>query len=156
MITAENLGVTGALTVLMKDALKPNLLQTLEGTPTSIHAGPFANLGSGNWFVVADKVTLKLVGTNGFVVTEAGFGSEVGLEKFIHLKCRLGNIRPAAFIPLATVRTLKMHGGIPPVVAGTAPPSEYKSKDVGLVKLGLSNLSLHISHAALHGIPMVV
>lgn len=98
LVTAADLGVAGALTVLMKDALKPKLLQTLEGTPTFVHAGPFANLASGNSSVVTDQVALKLVGPHGFVVTEAGFGSEIGLEKFVHLKCRLGHIRPAAVV----------------------------------------------------------
>lgn len=155
-VTADDLGVTGALTVLMKDALKPNLLQTLEGTPTFVHAGPFANLASGNSSVVADQVALKLVGPDGYVVTEAGFGSEIGLEKFVHLKCRLGNIRPAAIIVVATVRALKMHGGGPAVIAGTPLHEAYTSENVSLVQAGLSNLSRHIAHAASYGVPVVV
>lgn len=155
-VTADDLGVAGALTVLMKDALKPNLLQTLEGTPTFVHAGPFANLASGNSSVVADQVALKLVGPNGYVITEAGFGSEIGLEKFVHLKCRLGNIRPAAVVVVATVRALKMHGGGPPVVAGTPLQQEYTYENVALVEAGLSNLTRHVSHASSYGVPVVV
>lgn len=156
LITADDLGVGGALTVLMKDALNPNLLQTLEGTPTFVHAGPFANIASGNSSVVADQVALKLVGPEGFVVTEAGFGSEIGLEKFVHLKCRLGGVRPSAVVLVATVRALKMHGGGPPVVAGTPLAAEYNQENLELVEKGFSNLERHIKHAALYGVPVIV
>lgn len=156
LITADDLGIGGALTVLMKDALKPNLLQTLEGTPTFVHAGPFANIASGNSSVVADQVALKLVGSDGFVVTEAGFGSEIGLEKFVHLKCRLGNLKPAVIVLVATVRALKMHGGGPPVVAGTPLPDVYTNENVDLVEKGFANLKRHIEHANLYGVPVVV
>ncbi|CDF35856.1 formate--tetrahydrofolate ligase [Chondrus crispus] len=156
LITADDLGIGGALTVLMKDALKPNLLQTLEGTPTFVHAGPFANIASGNSSVVADQVALKLVGPDGFVVTEAGFGSEIGLEKFVHLKCRLGGLRPSVIVLVATVRALKMHGGGPPVIAGTALPDVYTSEHVELVSKGFENLRRHIEHANLYKVPVVV
>lgn len=156
LITADDLGVGGALAVLMKDALMPNLLQTLEGTPTFVHAGPFANLASGNSSVVADQVALKLVGKDGFVVTEAGFGSEIGLEKFVHLKCRLGNLKPAAAVIVATVRALKMHGGGPPVSAGTPLSHEYKEENIGLVEKGCANLERHVQHARSYGIPVIV
>lgn len=156
LVTADDLGVGGALTVLMKDALMPNLLQTLEGTPTFVHAGPFANLASGNSSVVADQVALKLVGKEGFVVTEAGFGSEIGLEKFVHLKCRLGNLQPAVAVVVATVRALKMHGGGPPVSAGTPLSPVYLQEDLSLVERGCANLDRHIRHALLYGIPVVV
>lgn len=156
LITADDLGVGGALTVLMKDALKPNLLQTLEGTPTFVHAGPFANIASGNSSVVADQVALKLVGPDGFVVTEAGFGSEIGLEKFVHLKCRLGGLRPAAVVLVATVRALKMHGGGPPVVAGSPLAEVYIQENLELVESGFANLERHIRHALLYGVPVIV
>lgn len=156
LITADDLGIGGALTVLMKDALKPNLLQTLEGTPTFVHAGPFANIASGNSSVVADQVALKLVGPDGFVVTEAGFGSEIGLEKFVHLKCRLGGVKPAAIVLVATVRALKMHGGGPPVVAGAPLADVYKQENIELVEKGFANLERHIHHAKLYGVPVIV
>ena len=87
-VTSEDLGVAGALTVLMKDAIRPNLMQTLEGTPVFVHAGPFANIAHGNSSILADKIALKLVGENGIVVTEAGFGADIGMEKFFDIKCR--------------------------------------------------------------------
>lgn len=156
LVTADDLGVAGAVTVLMKDAIKPNLLQTLEGTPTFVHAGPFANLASGNSSVVADQVALKLVGPDGFVITEAGFGSEIGLEKFVHLKCRLGGVRPSAIVLVATIRALKMHGGGPPVVAGTPLAQEYTEENLALVQKGFANLQRHIDHANSYGVPVVV
>lgn len=156
LVTADDLGVGGALTVLMKDALMPTLFQTLEQTPTLVHAGPFANLASGNSSVVADQIGLKLVGADGFVVTEAGFGSEIGLEKFVSLKCRSSGLKPSVAVIVATVRALKMHGGGPPVVAGTPLSEVYKKEDVGLVEKGCANLERHIAHASLYGVPVVV
>jgi formyltetrahydrofolate synthetase len=156
LITADDLGVGGALTVLMKDALMPTLFQTLEHTPTLVHAGPFANLASGNSSVVADQIALQLVGEDGFVVTEAGFGSEIGLEKFVSLKCRSSGLKPAVAVIVATVRALKMHGGGPPVVAGTPLSDVYRQEDVNLVKKGCGNLERHVAHAAMYGVPVVV
>lgn len=156
LITADDLGIGGALTVLMKDALLPNLLQTLEGTPSFVHTGPFANIASGNSSVVADQIALKLVGPDGYVITEAGFGSEIGLEKFVHLKCRLSGVKPATVVLVATVRALKMHGGGPPVVAGTPLAQVYVEKNVELVEKGFSNLERHIRHAMLYGVPVIV
>jgi formate--tetrahydrofolate ligase len=156
LVTADDLGVGGALTVLMKDALMPTLFQTLERTPTLVHAGPFANLASGNSSVVADQIGLQLVGEGGFVVTEAGFGSEIGLEKFVSLKCRSSGLRPAVAVVVATVRALKMHGGGPPVVAGTPLSHVYKREDVELVRRGCGNLDRHVAHAASYGVPVVV
>uniref|UniRef100_A0A8V0Z3F7 C-1-tetrahydrofolate synthase, cytoplasmic n=1 Tax=Gallus gallus TaxID=9031 RepID=A0A8V0Z3F7_CHICK len=114
-VTTDDLGVTGALAVLMKDAVKPNLMQTLEGTPVFVHAGPFANIAHGNSSVLADKIALKLVGKEGFVVTEAGFGADIGMEKFFNIKCRYSDLRPNVVVLVATVRALKMHGGGPAV-----------------------------------------
>merc|ERR1712241_573636 len=124
-VTAEDLGVAGALTVLMKDAIRPNLMQTLEGTPVFVHAGPFANIAHGNSSILSDKISLKLVGEDGFVVTEAGFGADIGMEKFFDIKCRSSGLTPNAVVLVATVRALKMHGGGPKVVAGTPLKPEY-------------------------------
>lgn len=118
-VTSEDLGVAGALTVLMKDAIRPNLMQTLEGTPVFVHAGPFANIAHGNSSILADKLALKLVGEHGYVITEAGFGADIGMEKFFNIKCRASGLTPNAVVLVATVRALKMHGGGPKVVAGT-------------------------------------
>lgn len=117
-VTAEDLGVGGAMTVLMKDAIKPTLMQTLEGTPVFVHAGPFANIAHGNNSILADQIALKLVGEDGYVVTEAGFGADIGMEKFFNIKCRYSGLIPNAAVIVATVRALKMHGGGPPVVPG--------------------------------------
>merc|ERR1712226_569874 len=117
-VTSEDLGVAGALTVLMKDAIRPNLMQTLEGTPVFVHAGPFANIAHGNSSILADKIALKLVGPEGFVLTEAGFGADIGMEKFFNIKCRMSGLVPNCVVLVATIRALKMHGGGPAVVAG--------------------------------------
>ncbi|XP_020842262.1 monofunctional C1-tetrahydrofolate synthase, mitochondrial isoform X2 [Phascolarctos cinereus] len=124
-VTADDLGVTGALAVLMKDAIKPTLMQTLEGTPVFVHAGPFANIAHGNSSVLADKIALKLVGGEGFVVTEAGFGADIGMEKFFNIKCRASGLVPNVVVLVATVRALKMHGGGPSVAAGIPLKKEY-------------------------------
>lgn len=155
-ITADDLGVGGALTVMMKDAILPTMMQTLEGTPVLVHAGPFANIAHGNSSVVADQIGLKLVGEDGYVITEAGFGADIGMEKFMNIKCRASGLRPDAAVIVATVRALKMHGGGPPVVAGTPLPHEYLSEDVELVTKGCCNLARHIKNATSYGIPVVV
>uniref|UniRef100_A0A8D3BT34 C-1-tetrahydrofolate synthase, cytoplasmic n=1 Tax=Scophthalmus maximus TaxID=52904 RepID=A0A8D3BT34_SCOMX len=148
-ITTEDLGVSGALTVLMKDAIKPNLMQTLEGTPVFVHAGPFANIAHGNSSILADKIALKLVGPEGFVVTEAGFGADIGMEKFFNIKCRYSGLRPHVVVLVATVRALKMHGGGPTV----------SSKDISnleLLEKGCSNMKKQIENAQHFGVPVVV
>jgi methylenetetrahydrofolate dehydrogenase (NADP+) / methenyltetrahydrofolate cyclohydrolase / formyltetrahydrofolate synthetase len=114
-ITAEDLGVAGAMTVLMKEAIKPNLMQTLEGTPVFVHAGPFANIAHGQSSIIADRIALKLAD---YVVTESGFGADIGMEKFFNIKCRYSGLIPNVVVLVATVRALKMHGGGPKVVAG--------------------------------------
>jgi len=106
-VTADDLGVTGALTVLMKDAIKPTLMQTVEGTPVFVHAGPFANIAHGNSSIVADQMALKLVGKNGIVVTEAGFGADIGMEKFFNIKCRASGLTPHCVVLVATVSLLE-------------------------------------------------
>ncbi|XP_060061312.1 monofunctional C1-tetrahydrofolate synthase, mitochondrial isoform X2 [Erinaceus europaeus] len=155
-VTAEDLGVTGALTVLMKDAIKPNLMQTLEGTPVFVHAGPFANIAHGNSSVLADKIALKLVGEEGFVVTEAGFGADIGMEKFFNIKCRASGLVPNVVVLVATVRALKMHGGGPSVTAGVPLKKEYTEENIPLVADGCCNLQKQIQIAQLFGVPVVV
>ncbi|KAF4024662.1 hypothetical protein G4228_016539 [Cervus hanglu yarkandensis] len=155
-VTADDLGVTGALTVLMKDAIKPNLMQTLEGTPVFVHAGPFANIAHGNSSVLADKIALKLVGEGGFVVTEAGFGADIGMEKFFNIKCRASGLVPSVVVLVATVRALKMHGGGPSVTAGVPLKKEYTEENLQLVADGCCNLEKQIQIAQLFGVPVVV
>ncbi|XP_024147308.1 monofunctional C1-tetrahydrofolate synthase, mitochondrial [Oryzias melastigma] len=156
-VTAEDLGVSGALAVLMKDAIKPTLMQTLEGTPVFVHAGPFANIAHGNSSVLADKLALKLVGQDGFVVTEAGFGADIGMEKFFNIKCRASGLKPNVVVLVATVRALKMHGGGPNVSAGAPLPREYIDENLSLVAGGChSNLRKQIHIAKLFGVPVVV
>ncbi|GLC46308.1 hypothetical protein PLESTB_000997500 [Pleodorina starrii] len=155
-VTADDLGVGGALTVLMKDAILPTLMQTLEQTPVLVHAGPFANIAHGNSSVVADQIGLKLVGEDGFVVTEAGFGADIGMEKFMNIKCRASGLTPDCVVLVATVRALKMHGGGPPVVAGTPLHHDYTTENVALVSAGCCNLVRHIENARKYGVPVVV
>ena len=114
-VTVEDLGVAGAATVLMKDAIMPTLMQTLEGQPATVHAGPFANIAHGNSSIIADQIALKLAD---YVVTESGFGADMGMEKFFDIKCRYSGLIPNCVVLVATVRALKMHGGGPRVVAG--------------------------------------
>lgn len=141
----------------MKDTVKPNLMQTLEGTPVFVHAGPFANIAHGNSSILADRVALKLVGEGGFVVTEAGFGADIGMEKFFDIKCRASGLIPNAVVIVATVRALKMHGGGPPVTPGAPLPLEYTNPSVELVNAGCeSNLRKQIENARFFGVPVVV
>ncbi|GAB1471842.1 hypothetical protein MASR2M66_27200 [Chloroflexota bacterium] len=155
-VTAEDLGVAGAVTVLMKDAIKPNLMQTLEGTPATVHAGPFANIAHGQSSIIADKIALKLVGKDGFVLTESGFGADIGMEKFFDIKCRYSGLIPQVVVLVATVRALKMHGGGPKVVAGKPLASEYTDENLGLLEAGLPNLERHIQNALKFGVNVIV
>jgi len=155
-ITAEDLGVAGAMTVLMKDAIKPNLMQTLEGTPAFTHAGPFANIAHGNSSIVADQIALKLVGKDGFVVTESGFGADCGAEKFMDVKCRYSGLIPNCVVIVATVRALKMHGGGPKVVAGKPLDKAYTEENMALLEKGAGNLVKHIENMLQFGVPVVV
>ena len=155
-VTADDLGCGGALTVLMKDALMPTLMQTVERTPVLVHAGPFANIATGNSSIVADEIALKLVGKDGFVVTEAGFGADIGMEKFFNIKCRQSGLKPKCAVIVATVRALKMHGGGPPVSAGKPLAKEYKEENVELVTKGAANLAKHIENANKFGVNVVV
>ncbi|GJV58675.1 formate--tetrahydrofolate ligase [Tanacetum coccineum] len=155
-VTADDLGLGGALTVLMKDAINPTLMQTLEGTPVLVHAGPFANIAHGNSSIVADKIALKLVGPGGYVVTEAGFGSDIGTEKFMNIKCRYSGLKPQCAIIVATIRALKMHGGGPQVTAGRPLDRAYTSENVALVEAGCVNLVRHIENTKAYGVNVVV
>ncbi|GAB2286999.1 hypothetical protein Dimus_021385 [Dionaea muscipula] len=155
-ITADDLGVGGALAVLMKDAIHPTLMQTLEGTPVLVHAGPFANIAHGNSSIIADRIALKLVGLGGFVVTEAGFGADIGTEKFMNIKCRYSGLNPHCAVLVATIRALKMHGGGPEVVAGKPLHQAYLTKNVGLVEAGCVNLARHILNTKTYGVNVVV
>ncbi|KAL4441199.1 hypothetical protein ABPG77_011436 [Micractinium sp. CCAP 211/92] len=155
-VTADDLGVGGALTVLMKDAIMPTLMQTLEETPVLVHAGPFANIATGNSSIVADQIALKLAGPEGYVVTEAGFGADIGAEKFCNIKCRYSGLPPDCMVIVATVRALKMHGGGPPVVAGKPLDHAYKTENLELVRAGCCNLARHIQNAQKFGVPVVV
>jgi len=155
-VTVEDLGVAGAVTVLMKDAIKPNLMQTLEGTPATVHAGPFANIAHGQSSIIADMIALKLVGKDGFVVTESGFGADIGMEKFFNIKCRYSGLIPQVVVLVATVRALKMHGGGPKVVAGKPLAPEYTDENLDLLRAGLPNLERHVQNALKFGVNVVV
>jgi len=152
-VTAEDLGVAGAMTVLMKDAIMPNLMQTLEGTPAFVHAGPFANIAHGNSSIVADQIALKLAD---YVVTESGFGADIGMEKFFNVKCRYSGLIPNAVVLVATIRAMKMHGGGPKVVAGRDLDKAYTEENLELLEKGGANLAKNIQIAKLFGIPVVV
>ncbi|KAH8902383.1 C-1-tetrahydrofolate synthase [Coniochaeta sp. PMI_546] len=164
-VTADDLGAGGALTALMKDAIKPNLMQSLEGTPVFVHAGPFANISIGNSSIIADKMALKLVGTepdedpaakSGFVVTEAGFDFTMGGERFFNIKCRTSGLVPDVVVIVATVRALKVHGGGPPIAPGAALDPVYKQENVEVLRKGCVNLAKHIANARTYGVPVVV
>ncbi|KAL1902964.1 tetrahydrofolate synthase [Sporothrix stenoceras] len=164
-VTCDDIGAGGALTALMKDAIKPNLMQSLEGTPVFVHAGPFANISIGNSSILADKLALKLAGTEpdedpkakaGFVVTEAGFDFTMGGERFFNIKCRTSGLVPDVVVVVATVRALKVHGGGPPIAPGAALNKVYREENVEILRAGCVNLRKHISNAKTYGVPVVV
>ncbi|KAL8826940.1 MAG: hypothetical protein Q9191_003495 [Dirinaria sp. TL-2023a] len=164
-VTCDDIGAGGALAALMKDAIKPNLMQTLEGTPVFVHAGPFANISIGASSVLADKLALKLAGTEadedqkekaGFVVTEAGFDFTMGGERFFNIKCRSSGLIPDVVVVVATVRALKVHGGGPEIAPGAALAEVYRTENVEILRKGCVNLRKHISNAREYGIPVVV
>ena len=154
-VTAEDLGVAGAMTVLLKDALMPNLMQTLVGTPAFVHAGPFANIAHGNSSVVADRIGIKLA-SGGYLVTESGFGADCGMEKFFDIKCRVSGLIPNCVVMVASVRALKMHGGGPKVVAGIPLDRAYQEENLDLLEKGCKNLAANVRIAKQFGIPVVV
>lgn len=155
-ITCDDIGCAGAMTAILKDAINPNLMQTLEGVAVLVHCGPFANISIGSSSVISDKTALKLVGQDGYVVTEAGFDFTMGGERFLNIKCRSSGLRPDAVVIVATVRALKLHGGAPPVVAGAKLPEEYRGEHVDLVRKGCANLEKQIENARKHGLSVVV
>ncbi|ETV93261.1 hypothetical protein H310_12696 [Aphanomyces invadans] len=155
-VTADDLGVGGALTALMKDAIMPTLMQTVEQTPVLVHAGPFANIAHGNSSIIADQIALKLVGSDGIVVTEAGFGADIGMEKFFDIKCRASGLIPQCVVLVATVRALKMHGGGPTVTAGKPLDAVYVDENIDLVTEGCANMMQHIRNALKFGVSVVV
>ncbi len=144
-VTAEDLHAAGAMAALLKDAVKPNLVQTLENVPAIIHGGPFANIAHGCNSVMATRTALRLAE---YTITEAGFGADLGAEKFFDIKCRYAGLKPAAVVLVATVRALKMHGGVP--------KTELKAPNVTAVKAGLPNLGKHIENIFKFGLPVVV
>jgi len=152
-ITTEDLGVAGAATVLMKDAIMPNLLQTLEGQAAFVHAGPFANIAHGNSSILADQIALKLAD---YVITESGFGADCGMEKFFNIKCRYSGLVPNAVVLVTTVRALKMHGGGPKVVAGKPLDFAYIEENLPLLEKGCENMVAHIENIRRFGVPVVV
>jgi methylenetetrahydrofolate dehydrogenase (NADP+)/methenyltetrahydrofolate cyclohydrolase/formyltetrahydrofolate synthetase len=163
-VTADDIGVGGALAVLMKDTIKPNLMQTLEGTPVFVHAGPFANIAHGNSSILADRVALKLAGTEegdspdrvGYVLTEGGFGADMGMEKFCNIKCRVSGLTPDATVIVATTRALKMHGGGPEVSPGKALHETYTKENLAVLQKGCGNLVRHIQNCRKFGVKVIV
>jgi formate--tetrahydrofolate ligase len=144
-ITANDLNAHGAMTVLLKDAMMPNLVQTLENNPAFVHGGPFANIAHGCNTVLATKTALKL---SDYVVTEAGFGADLGAEKFFNIKCRKAKLTPSAAVVVATIRAIKMHGGVA--------KDDLSKENLAAVEAGLSNLGRHIRNLANFGVPVVV
>ena len=152
-VTAEDLKVAGAMAVLLKDAIKPNLMQTLEGGPAFVHCGPFGNIAHGNSSVIADRVALA---GSDIVVTEAGFGADMGAEKFFDIKCRASGLRPDAAVVVVTVRALKMHGGVGKIVAGKPLDPALLENNPAAVTRGAANLAKHIEIVRAFGVPAVV
>ncbi len=152
-VTTEDLGIAGAMTILLKDAIKPNILQTLEEQLAFVHAGPFANIAHGNSSVVADIIATKI---GDYVVTESGFGADMGFEKFVDIKCRTSGLFPDAAVIVVTVRALKMHGGGPKVSPGKPLAKAYVEENVELVKQGLPNMIAHLGIVRKFGVPSVV
>ena len=152
-ITTEDLKVAGAMAALLRDAIKPNLLQTLEGGPAFVHAGPFANIAHGNNSIIADRAALA---TSEIVVTEAGFGADMGAEKFFDIKCRASGLAPDAAVIVATVRALKMHGGVGKIIAGKPLDPALNAENVAAVAAGAQNLAKQIENVRAFGIPAVV
>ncbi|MBS0170910.1 MAG: formate--tetrahydrofolate ligase [Nitrospira sp.] len=153
MTTADAFGCTGSMAVLLKDALLPNLVQTLEGTPAFVHAGPFGNIAHGNCSVVSDQLALRCAE---YVVTEAGFGSDLGAEKFFNIKCRTSGLRPDAGVVVATLRALKLHGGGGTVKSGLPLPPGLTGPNQAALERGFANLEQHIANVRAHGVPVVV
>jgi formate--tetrahydrofolate ligase len=152
-VTAEQLGAAGSMAVMLREAIKPNLLQTLENTPVLVHTGPFGNIATGNSSVVADMIGIR---AGDYLVTEAGFGADMGAERFFNIKCRASGLTPDAAVVVATVRALKAHSGKYKIVAGRALPPELMEENPGDVEAGAANLRKQIENVRLHGVTPVV
>ena len=152
-VTTADLEVDGAMTAIMAKAINPNLMQTIEGQPVLVHAGPFANIAIGQSSIIADRLGLKLAD---YHVTESGFGADIGFEKFWNLKCRFSGLRPNCSVIVCTVRALKMHGGGPRVAPGKPLDQAYTEENISLVEKGLNNLLKHIETVNKSGVPAVV
>jgi formate--tetrahydrofolate ligase len=152
-VTAEQIGAAGAMAVILREALKPNLMQTLENTPAIIHAGPFGNIATGNSSVIADQVAIHLCD---YLITEAGFGADMGAERFFNIKCRVSGMVPDAAVLVATVRALKAHSGRYRVVAGRPLPQEMLEENPDDVRAGAANLIKQIENVKIHGVSPVV
>ncbi|MBX3293034.1 MAG: formate--tetrahydrofolate ligase [Acidobacteria bacterium] len=152
-VTAEEIGAAGAMTVLMRDAIRPTIMQTLENTPALVHAGPFANVAHGNSSILADMIGVK---TADYLMTESGFGADIGAEKFFNIKCRYSGLKPDACVIVATIRALKSHSGKFKIVAGKPLPPEMLECNVGDVEAGATNLRKQIENVRLHGVTPVV
>jgi len=153
MVRAEEFGCAGSMAVLLKDALLPNLVQTLEGTPAFVHAGPFGNIAHGNCSIVSDRLALRCAD---YVVTEAGFGSDLGAEKFFNIKCRTSGLRPDVGVVVATLRALKLHDGGGIVKSGAPLPPGVTGPNQAALEQGFANLEQHIANVRAHGVPVVV
>jgi formate--tetrahydrofolate ligase len=152
-VTAEEIGAAGAMTVLMRDAIRPTIMQTLENTPALVHAGPFANVAHGNSSILADLIAVKCAD---YVMTESGFGADIGAEKFFNIKCRYSGLTPDACVIVATIRALKSHSGKYKIVAGKALPPEMLENSVADVEACASNLRKQIENVKMHGVTPVV
>ncbi|MBK9164559.1 MAG: formate--tetrahydrofolate ligase [Acidobacteria bacterium] len=152
-VTAEEIGAAGAMTVLMRDAIRPTIMQTLENTPALVHAGPFANVAHGNSSILADMIGIK---TADYLMTESGFGADIGAEKFFNIKCRYSGLKPDAAVIVATIRALKSHSGKYRIVAGKPLPPEMLENSVADVEAGAANLRKQIENVKLHGVTPVV
>ncbi|MCS6897419.1 MAG: formate--tetrahydrofolate ligase [Nitrospira sp.] len=153
IVVAEQLGCVGSMAALLKDALAPNLVQTLEGTPAFVHTGPFGNIAHGNCSVLSDAIALRCAD---FVVTEAGFGSDLGAEKFFNIKCRASGFKPDVAVVVATLRALKLQGGAGPAKAGVPLPVNLTGPNPDALSQGFANLKQHIANVKAHGVPVVV
>ncbi|MDA9264562.1 formate--tetrahydrofolate ligase [Planctomycetota bacterium] len=152
-VTAEALGAAGAMAVVLKDAIHPTFMQTLEGTGCFVHTGPFANIAHGNSSIVADKIALKLCD---YVVTESGFGADMGAEKFFNIKCRVSGLKPDAAVVVATIRALKVHSGRFKISPGKPLPEEMLKENIPAVEEGIVNLKRHIENVGKFGVPVIV
>ncbi|XP_048062515.1 C-1-tetrahydrofolate synthase, cytoplasmic isoform X6 [Megalobrama amblycephala] len=155
-VTTEDLNISGPLAMVLKDALKPVLMQTVEGTPVFLHTSPLDDIAHGSPSILADKIALKMVGSKGFVVTESGHGADTGLEKFFNIKCRNSGLQPDVVVMVATVRALKMHGGAPPVQAGLPLPKEYSQENLEQLERGCCHLRRQVENAQAFGLPLIV